>query len=151
MTMPSEMCAIVGTIDPDAYGTGEELSDTVDMSKWGKLKAVVMVGTLGSSATIDAKLTQATASDGTTGLKDITNAAITQLTQAGSDSDKQVVIEISAEDLDTDNGYRYATLSVTVGTATSDAGAILLGFEPRYAPASDNDLASVDEIVQLVS
>jgi hypothetical protein len=36
---------------------------------------------------------------------------------------------------------------MTIGTATSDAGAILIGVNPRNAPASDNDLAAVDEII----
>jgi len=36
---------------------------------------------------------------------------------------------------------------LTVATATSDVGAVILGLDPRYAPASDFDLASVDEIV----
>jgi hypothetical protein len=38
-------------------------------------------------------------------------------------------------------------LRVTIGTATSDMGAVVLGFVPRNAPAHQSDLTSVDEIV----
>ncbi len=143
-TLPSEVAAVVATIDPDAYGTGEELSDAIDMSKIDQVLAVVMAGTLGSSATLDAKLTQATTSGGT--YKDISGKAITQLVKA-TDDDKQALINCRAEELDIDNDYRWVKLSMTVGTATSDAGALVLGFGERYGPAADGDLASVDEIV----
>jgi hypothetical protein len=142
-SLPSERAAIVATIDPDAYGTGEELSDAIDMSLFGRLLAIVAAGTLGSSATLDAKLTSSATSGGQ--YTDIAGKAITQLTQAGTDSDKQALINLDASELP--EGHRFVKLSMTVGTATSDAGAIVLGFDPRSAPASDDDLASVDEIV----
>lgn len=143
-SLPSEVAAVVATIDPDAYGTGEELSDAIDMSKIDQLLAVVMAGELGASATLDAKLTQATTSGGS--YKDITGKAITQLVKA-TDDDKQALINLRADELDIDNGYRWVKLSMTIGTATSDVAALLLGFGERYGPASDGDLASVDEIV----
>lgn len=141
---PSDRQAVVGIIDPDAYGTGEVLSGAIDMSQWQSIQAIIMAGTLGSSATLDAKLTQATASGGT--YKDITGKAITQLTQAGTDSDKQAIINLRSEELDVANGYRYVKLSMTVGTATSDAGAIVLGTDGRVQPGTD--LSSVDEVVR---
>lgn len=145
-TLPSEVAAVVATIDPDAYTAATYLSDAVDMSKIDQLLAVVMAGELGASATLDAKLTQATTSGGS--YKDITGKAITQLTQGGSDeSDKQALINCRADELDIDNDYRWVKLSMTVGTATSDCCALLLGFGARYGPASDGDLATVDEIV----
>jgi len=106
-----------------------------------------MAGTLGSSATLAAKLEQASDSGGT-GAKDITGAAITTMTQAGTDqSDTQAVINCRAEQLDLANGFSHVRLSMTVAVATSDAAGILLGGNARYGPASDNDLASVGEII----
>ena len=52
-----------------------------------------------------------------------------------------------AEELDTDNGFNFVGLTITVGTATSDVAGMILAFDPRNAPASDNDNASVVEIV----
>jgi len=142
----SESVAVLGVIDPDATAASTVTTDWGDMSKFETCMAIVMAGTLGSSATLDAKLEQASDSSGT-GAKDITGKSITQLTQAGTDADKQAIINVRAEELDIDNSFNHVRLSVTVAVATSDAGGILLGLNPRHAPASDNDLASVDEIV----
>lgn len=139
--MPSEAAAIVATIDPDAYTAAAYNSDGVDMSKFESLMVVGMAGDLGSSATLD--FVVKSGSDNSTFGNTV--KTFTQLTQAGSDSDKQVVCNVRAEDLV--EGDRYVRVEMTVGTATSDAGAIILGFNPRYGPASDNDLSTVDEIL----
>lgn len=144
----ADNAAILATIDPDAYGASTEVSDWVDASKFHQILAIVMAGTLGSSATLDAKLRQATSAAGA-GAKDITGAAITQLTQAGTDSDKQAIMSLNTDALDVANGFQYVALSMTIGTATSDAGGLIIGLAPRVGPASDNDLASVDEIVRI--
>jgi len=144
--LPSEMAAIVGAIDPDVNTAATYLSDAIDMSKFEAIMGIIMMGTLGASATIDAKFVQATTAGGT--YKDVSGSDITQQTQAGTDaSDKQVAINLRAQDLDVDNEYRFVKLSLTVGTATSDAAAIVLGFNAAVEPASDNDLASVEEII----
>lgn len=144
-TTPSDRCAVVGIIDPDAYGTGATSTGWIAAKTFERFLAVVMAGTLGSSATLDAKLEQATSAAGT-GAKDITGKAIAQLVKASNDDD-QAVINLNAEELDIANGFTHFRLTMTVGAATSDAGGLVLGFDPRYAPASDNDLASVVEIV----
>ena len=145
-SLPSERAAVLATVDPDVLTAAAHTSDYIDMSKFQRARAIVMAGTLGASATFDAKLVQATDSSGT-GSKDITGKAITQLTQAGSDSDKQAIINLDAMELDLDNGFDFVALTITVATASSDGAGVLLGFDPKHAPASDNDLASVDEIV----
>ena len=144
--LPSEKVAIGATIDPDATVASTVVSDYMSMADFESAMAIIMAGTLGSSATLDAKLVQATDSSGT-GVKDITGKAITQLTQAGTDSDKQAIINCRAEELDIANDFNHIAISLTVATATSDVSAILLGLNARVNPASDNDLASVDEII----
>ena len=144
--LPSEKVAVLGTIDPDAYTAATYTSDWANAGLFRKMLAIIEAGDLGTSATLDAKLQQAQDASGT-GVKDITGKAITQLTQAGTDSDKQALINLDASELDVDNGFEYVRISMTVATATSDCSAVLLGLEPRYGPANDNDLASVDEIV----
>lgn len=143
----SEQAAVCAVIDPDANTAAALTSDYVDMGQFGAAMGIALVGTLGSSATIDFKFVQATDASGT-GVKDVTGKAITQITQAGTDqSDTQAVINLRAEDLDVDNGFRYAAVVLTTGAATSDSAALVLGLSPRFGPASDNDLASVGEIV----
>jgi hypothetical protein len=146
--LPSEAAGIVGVVDPDAYSTGTQTTGWIDMADFEAVMAIVMAGTLGSSATLDAKLEQATDSSGTSA-KDVSGKSITQLTKASPDeSDQQAVINMRREELDVQNGFTHVRLSLTVGTASSDAAGIVLGFMPRQGPASDQDLSSVAEIVQ---
>lgn len=148
----SEGADIIATIDPDAYSANTYTSDVFDMSKYERVIAIVMAGDLGSSATLDAKLQHGAASN-LSDAEDITGKAITQLTQAGTDSDKQAVIELRPDEMKgaalsfKSGTTRYARLSMTVGVAASDCGAIVLGFGRRQGVGSDNDLASVDEVV----
>lgn len=148
-TRPTDLIAVAAMIDPDATAAGAVSSGWVSLASFNTLMAVVMAGTLGASATIDAKIEQATDASGT-GVKDVTGKAITQMTQAGTDqSDTQAIIEVDGEDLDVDNDFSHVRLTITVGTATSDVGGMILGIDPRYAPASDLDAASVGEIIGL--
>jgi len=141
--------AVAATIDPDVTAASTVTSDWVDMSDYHTILAVVMAGTLGTNATVDAKLEQATSAAGA-GAKDISGTDITQLTQAGTDqSDSQAVISLQSDALDVANSFQFVRLSITIGTATSDAGGIILGVAPRVGPASDNDLASVAEVVRV--
>lgn len=144
--LASEKVALVGVIDPDATAAGTVTSGWIAAKDFYNFMAVVYAGTLGTSATIDAKLEQATDSSGT-GAKDITGKAITQLTQAGSDSDKQAIINLRHGEMDIGNDFDYFRLSITVGTATSDVGGAVYGVDPSYGPASKSDLSTVDEIV----
>ena len=142
----SERLAVVATIDPDAYSAGAENSDAVDLSKFNRALFVLMVGDLGVSATVDFKLQWAATSGGS--YTDISGKSITQLTQAGSDDNKQALIEITAEELAAvDTTAQFVRGVLTIGTTACDAGMVALAGVARHHPASDDDLASVDEIV----
>lgn len=142
----SEQVAILGCVDPDAYASGSTYSTGwVKADKFYSYMAIVMAGDFVSTGKVDGKIEQAQTDGGTP--KDVTGAAITQLTQAGTDDNKQAVINFSQDDLDLANGYQYVRLSIPVTTAGADAAGLLLGLNPRYAPASDNDSSAVDEIV----
>lgn len=146
-SLPTERVVPVAVIDPDAYSAGDYDTPWVPLKDFFRFMAVVMAGTLGLSATLDAKLRVATSAAGANAA-DVTGSNITQFTQAGTDSDKQAVINFDPQQflagaaLD----YTHVSLRMTVAVAASDAGAILLGIDPRFLPASDYDAASVDEI-----
>lgn len=144
--LPSELAAIVAVIDPDANAAGTITSAYVSVAKFRKLMAIVMAGDLGSSATLNFKLVQATSAAGA-GKKDISGKAITALTEAGTDSNKQAIINFDQTDLDITNGFAFVAMEMVTAVATSDSGAIMLGFDAAINPASDNDASSVDEIV----
>jgi len=141
---PNEQCTLVGVIDPDAYTAATYTSGWVSLVDFLWLMAIVFAGTLGTNATLDAKLEQATDASGT-GAKDVTGKAITQLTQAGTDSDKQAILLCRGEELDRANGFTHVRLSMTIAVATSDAAAALFGCYARYQP--EDDLSTVDEVI----
>ncbi len=142
---PSDRAAIVGVIDPDLNVAGTVTTAWVAMADWGSILALVAAGTLGASATIDAKFEQAQDAAGT-GAKDIVGKAISQMA-AGTDDDTQALINLFANELDINNGFTHARLSLTVGTASSDSSAVLIGLDPRYGAASDGNADTVTEIV----
>lgn len=142
----TEAVALAAAIDPDAYSASTVTSAWVSAKQFTMLCALVMVGDLGSSATVDAKLRQATSSAGA-GAKDITGKAITQLTQAGTDGDKQAWINVRPEELDVDNGFAFVQLSMTIGTAACDAAGAIFGWLPARGPATAVDATTVDEVV----
>lgn len=142
--LPSQKAPVVGVIDPDAYVASTVVSGWISMGDFDQIQAIVLAGTLGTAATLDAKLEQALDAAGT-GVKDIVGKAITQLTQAGADSDKQAVINLQSQELDVNGAFDFARLSMTIGVATSDAGAVITGHNARYAPGVD--LLSVDEVI----
>lgn len=142
--LPSDRVRLMGVVDPDANAAATYTTDWVSLADFNSVMAVVFAGDLGASATIDAKLEQATDSSGT-GAKDVTSKAITQLTKAGSDDNKQAIINCRSEELDVANSFTHVRLSVTVGTATSDCSAAIFGLDARYEPVAD--ATTVDEIV----
>ena len=144
--LASDAVAIGGVINPDANAAGALTSGWIDMGKFDQALGIVLAGTLGASATLDAKLQQATDSSGT-GAKDIAGKAISQLTAAGTDSDKETEINLRASEMDIEGGFSFAAIVMTTAVATSDSAALILGLGPRHGPASDHDVSTVDEIV----
>lgn len=144
--LSSHEIALLAKLDPVSQGAATVTTGWVAMADWWRIMAVLMVGVIATNGTLDAKLQQATDSSGT-GAKDVTGKGITQLTQAGTDSNKQVVINCDHEDLDIEGGFDYVRLSVTAATAASLLAAAVFGFPARYGPASDSDVATVDEII----
>lgn len=142
----SELFAVLATIDPASLAVGTVTTGWLSVANFHALVASIETGALGTSATLDAKLQQALDSSGTS-VKDITGKAITQLTQAGGGSAKQVLINVKPEELDTVNGFGFVRLSITVGVAASLAGAQVLGVNPRYATADAFNQAAVAQII----
>jgi len=141
----SEKIAVLATMDPVSVAAGTVVSGYVSMRDFASVAALLMVGAMGANGTIDAKLRQATSSAGA-GAKDITGKAITQLL-AASNSPSQVLIECRADDLDVNNAYEYVALSVTVGTAASVLGAVLLGGNGRFQPATAFNQTAVAQVI----
>ena len=97
----------------------------------------VGAGLVGTS--VDLKIQQATDSSGTAN-KDISGLAITQLTAVGS-----ALINITASDLDTDNGFTHIAMVLTTVGATTVAGAELICLDSRYELLAQG--AEIDEVI----
>lgn len=139
----SEEWAVVACIDPDAYTAATYTSDVVDMSLWEQIVVVTMAGTMGNGASIVTTVKDSSASPHAA----IAGKTTTIGVSGGSPTtgnDSQKVIHLRSSELN--SNARYVTVTMQVTDATSDAGLIIFG-QGRYRPASDNDLASVAEIV----
>lgn len=134
-TKISEGLALLGSIDPVNLAAGTVTTGWVAVSNFHSFMALIASGVLGAAATLDAKIQQATDNVGT-GAKDITGKAITQIVKATGDG-KQALIEFRAPDVDTNNGYAYVRVSITVGTAASLVAAYLFGGNARYESVKD--------------
>ena len=141
----SEMLAVLATIDPASQAAGALSTGWVSVANHLGFLAVVQTGVLGTSATVDAKLQQALDNAGT-GAKDIAGKAITQIVKATGDN-KQALINIKPEELDTVNGFGFVRVTVTVGVAASITSAQLLGVNPRFAPADAGNQAAVVQVI----
>jgi hypothetical protein len=141
---PSDVATLLGVIDPDANGTGDLSTGWIDMSVYPSLLALILVGDIASTGKVDAKFEQATSAAGA-GAKDVTGKALTQLTQAGGDSNKQALINLHASELDVAGGFRFARLTGTGTTAGADWAAVVQGFHGRYQPGAH--ATTVDEVV----
>ena len=117
--------AILATIDPASQAAGAISSGWVSVANHLGFLAMVQTGTLGTGATVDAKLQQALDSAGT-GAKEISGKAITQIVKATGDN-KQALINLKPEDLDIVNGFGFVRVALTVGVAASITGAQFFG------------------------
>ncbi|HCN89513.1 MAG TPA: hypothetical protein DIT28_10105 [Oxalobacteraceae bacterium] len=144
-TKLNEKIAILATLDPASVVASTVVSTWVSIADFHSIAALIQTGVLGTAATVDAKLRQATSSSGT-GAKDVTGKAITQIVKATGDN-VQATIELRGDDLDGANGFGYVALSLTVGAATSIVSAMIVGANPRYAPASAFNQAAVAQVV----
>lgn len=144
-TRPSENIAVLATIDGSSLAASTVTSGWVNAGQWLHILGLIKTGVLGASATVDAKLQQATDSSGT-GAKDVTGKAITQVI-AATGNNKQVYINLRGQELDVANGFAFVRLSVTVGTAASIVDATLFGMFPRFGSAEALNQAAVAQIV----
>ncbi|HXG12259.1 MAG TPA: hypothetical protein VNK04_21065 [Gemmataceae bacterium] len=140
-SQPSERAAVVGKIDPQLVDNATKTTEAVDMAKFGSALFILLVGA--TDITVDAKLEESNAFDFGSGVSDISGKAIGQA--AATDDNKVWIINLKAEEC----SKRYVRLKVTTGDGASGAyqAAVALGLDPRFGPASDDDLTAVDEIV----
>lgn len=141
----SEQAAVLATFDPISQGAATVTTGWISAANHERFQALIQTGVMGASATLDAKLQQATDSSGT-GVKDVTGKAITQIVKATGDN-KQAIINLRANELDINGGFNYFRLSLTVGTAASLIAASVIGGGAKNMPASALNQVGVVQVV----
>ena len=144
----SEKLAVVGKIAPQNLSAGTATTDVIDLMNVRRVLFIVSTGTLTASNTTDFKIRGCATSGGSYADIDTTNAAITQLTQAGGDSNKIVLLEVRAEKIAALNlGYRYILGSLTTAAAAGYVSVVALAAVGRNKAESKANLAAVKQIV----
>jgi len=136
-----ERLGVVSTIDPANLNNATSNGDYVDMSKFHEVIAVLQLGAIDS--TVDFSLRQADDVGGTNEAA-VSGKSITQLT-GGTQDNNTYVISLKSDEL-TGSG-RYVRPRVTMGNGTSNFGCVIVLGVPRFAPATDDDLAQVGQVV----
>ncbi len=114
-------------VDNAALGSGWILMDATE-----PVLFLLRVGA--TDTTVDAKIQQATASDGT-GAKDLTGAAITQISATGDN--RHVSIEVEPARMDIKNGFVYAQMLATAGDGSLGANLTMVTMKrARHNPPS---------------
>ena len=128
----SEGADPISAIEPQSVNA-TTVNSTVygDMQRYHRAVAILHVGAIGDTITVDFQIEQATASDGT-GAKAITDKSITQLTTENDNA--IVVIELRSDELDSENGFTFAGIEVTTANGAVILSAVLYGIVPRYSP-----------------
>jgi len=142
---PGEIVAVVGKISPQTVSNSATVySDVVDLSKYTAVQAIALFGDM-ANETIDFKCYTCD-SDGSNPSA-LSGYAMTQLAACASANDnKQLVINLDAQELAALN-KRYVKAGLVTGNSSGGPAAVVaLGMQPRFGPASDNDLSTVVEI-----
>jgi len=136
----SDELAIIASIPPAAAGTGTSTAEGIDLQRGGEVTFILQTGSVLTNGTVDMTVNSGTASGTvTTSVTDIT-----QLIHV-ADSNKEVIVTVDEEQV----SGRYLNATVKQGTANSIVSLVALARRARFKPAADNDLASVDEIVNV--
>lgn len=144
--LPTEVAAYVGGFDPASVAAGTVYSSYIPMALFRRFLAALKTGAMTANSTVDAKIIAYTSGAGANPT-DVTGTTITQLTQAGTDGSKVVLINLNVDKVSRSLKFTHFRVQVVVATAASLLDLSVWGFDPRYDPAADNDIAAVDEIV----
>lgn len=126
----SESHDLLDSIRPQSTST-QVNGSYVSIKDYPRIIAKCAVGAIAATGTLTFQVRQAQDSSGT-GVKALkASAALTD-----ADDNKDIWLEIRAEELDVDNGFDHVRIEVVAATAASLVQAELLGFVGRYGPAS---------------
>ena len=129
-------------LDPDAYGTTTITASgatEIDTAGYAWLTYICQAGDIASTGELT--FTAQESATAGSGYASITGGAATTLTEAGTDSNKHVLISINLKKA---ARLRYHILARTVTTAGADAGAAYVLSQSQYLPFAN---AQADQVL----
>ena len=114
-------------------------SQGVDMQKFRRVMFLIQCGSLGAAGTLDGRLQSSASSTFASGVHNITNTNLTQVTANSA----LATIEITDSQVNTLNaGDRYVRLNLTGGGNAITVAAVALATDGDQKPENKNDLNS---------
>jgi len=109
----------------------------IDMQKFRRVLFIIQCASLGAAGTLDGRLQSSKVSNFASGVHNITNSNLSQVTA----NNALATIEVRADQIEQQNsGDRYVRLNLTGGGNAITVAAVALGGEAVEKPASNNDL-----------
>jgi hypothetical protein len=121
------------------------------MRDFGRVAAVLLVGTIGAGGTVNFKLMQAKSSTGEAA-KDIyltgttTPIAIAEITDASALTNPAFILEATEEKLDKRNGFKFVGAKLEIDGAAVLSSVFIVRYVAQYWPV---DFSNIEEIVAL--
>jgi hypothetical protein len=131
----TEALAVLGQLAPSSLSAAAHTVGPFNTKLFRRIVAIVNIGALGSSATVDV---QFKAINSSSSYVAVTGTTITQITTG---STNLVLVELRAETLAAQNLGPNVELVITVGTAASQVSAVVLG-TAGYYPSSDYNVVT---------
>ncbi len=133
----SERIAVLAAVGPTSIDNTTISSNYASLALFNRAMAVVNIS---GALDVTAKVYLYKASDTSgTGSTTVATASIA----TASTTTRQRVLDFNCENTDTSLPYIGVVITGADTTNTVLGSAILLGLDPRYGPASDNDLSTV--------
>lgn len=140
MQAATELFAIMSTVDPVSAVSGVNTGDQIDMYEFHEAVFIAQAGALVNGGSLHLDIWGGTASGTPSAV--ITGKQSTTSTTTAT----QLVIRVTSEEVAAQS-YRYIWPFLTVVTTSVPVSLVGLGVHPRYGPADELDLSSVEEII----
>lgn len=144
-----EQIAILASVDASSQAVGTVTSTWVPVALFNRFAALLDIGSSGAAGTTALAVLQAQDNAGT-GSKALTNtitgvAVATSAPIAGNS--KQAIVDFLPDWVDSNNGYGYVAVTVTVAVNAVLTSALLVGHAPRYGSAAAFNQAGVAQVI----
>ena len=138
-----ENLALIGTKDPADVVNSEVFTDVIDMRKFHKVMATLLMGDIANETIIFRCVTCDSAGNNVAALKTCDTLAA----HATNNDNTQSIIEVDGADLPgTTNADRYIKFGVVTSSTSGGPMSIAVQGLPKQLPANNHNLASVNEI-----